>query len=70
MVGCAKCQKSKADRHSGLTKLVPMSTEERPFKVIVVDFIGELPQSEGFHTILIVTDRFTKVQYYILAKTT
>jgi len=35
-----------------------------------MDFIGELPESEGFNTILVVTDRFTKVQYYIPAKTT
>jgi len=35
-----------------------------------MDFIGELPESEGFNAILVVTDQFTKVQHYTPAKTT
>ena len=35
-----------------------------------MDFIGKLPESEGFHAILVVTDRFTKVQRYLPAQTT
>jgi len=35
-----------------------------------MDFVGELPGSEGFNAILVVTDWFTKVQLYIAAKTT
>ena len=68
VAGCVKCQKSKVDRYSRQTKLLPMPTGERPFEEIVVDFVGELPESEGFNTILVVTDRFTKVQHYIPAK--
>ena len=34
-----------------------------------MDFVGELPESEGFNAILVITDQFTKVQYYIPAKT-
>lgn len=34
-----------------------------------MDFIGELPESEGFNAILVKTDRFTKMQLYIPAKT-
>src|SRR5258706_4900792 len=70
VAGCIKCQKSKADRHSRQTKLVPMPMGERPFEEIAMDFVGELPESEGFNAILVVTDRFTKVQHYIPAKTT
>ena len=70
VAGYMKCQKSKADRHSGQTKLVLMPTRERPFEEIEMDFVGELPESEGFNTILVVTDRFTKVQHYIPAKIT
>ena len=51
-------------------KLVRMPTGERPFVEIAIDFVGELPESEGFNAILVVTDRFTKVQYYLPAKTT
>ena len=47
-----------------------MPTGERPFEEIGIDFVRELPESEGFHAILVVTDRFTKLQHYIPAKTT
>ena len=47
-----------------------MPTGERPFEEMVMDFVRELLESEGFNAILVVTDRFTKVQHYILAKTT
>ena len=49
--------------------MVPMPTGERPFEEIVMHFVGELPESEGFNGILVVTDRFTKVQHYLPAKT-
>ena len=65
-----KCQKSKADRHSRQTKLIPMPITKRPLGEIAMDFITELPETEGFNTILVVTDWFTKVQNYIPAKTT
>ena len=35
-----------------------------------MDFVGELPESEAFYAILVVTGQFTKVQHYIPAKTT
>ena len=35
-----------------------------------MDFVGELPESEGFDGILLVTDRFTKVQHFLAGKTT
>ena len=47
-----------------------MPTGERPCEEIAMDFVGELPQSEGCNTILVVTDRFTKVQHYRPAQTT
>ena len=56
VAGCIRCQKAKVDRHSRQTKLVLMPTGERPFEEIAMDFIGELPKSEGFNTILVVTD--------------
>ena len=59
VAGYVKYQKSKVDRHSRQTKLVPMPTGERPFEGIAMDFVGELPESEGFNAILVVTDRCT-----------
>ena len=70
VAGCVKCQKSEAGRHSRQTKLLPMPTGERPFEEIAIDFVRELPESGGFHAILVVTDLFTKVLHYVPAKTT
>ena len=47
-----------------------MPTGERPFEEIAMNFKEELPESEVFNAILVVTDWLTKVQHYILAKTT
>ena len=33
-----------------------------------MDFIGELPESDGYNAILVITDRFMKMQHYIPAK--
>ena len=46
-----------------------MATGEQPLEEIAMDFVGGLPESKRFNAILVITDRFTKVQYYILAKT-
>ena len=59
---CQKCQHSKSDCYAHQTNLMPMPTSSRPWEEIAMDFIGELPESEGFNTILVITDRFTKMQ--------
>ena len=46
-----------------------MPTGERAFEEIAMNFVGELPESEGFNAILVVTDRFTKVLHYLPART-
>ena len=70
VAGSVKYQKIKADSHGRQTKLVPMPIGECHFEEIVIDFVRELPELEGFNAILAVTDQFTKVQNYIAAKTT
>ena len=70
VAGCVKYQKRKAVKHSRQTKLVLIPIGERFFEEIATDFVGELLESEGFNAILLVVDRFTKIQYYIAAKTT
>ena len=70
MAGCVKCEKSKVDRHRRQTKLVPIPTEECLFEEVAIDFLRELPESQGFNTILVVTNQCTKVQHYAPAKRT
>ena len=47
-----------------------MPTRTIPFQEITMDFVDELPDSEGFNAILVITDRCTEMQIYIPAKTT
>ena len=61
---------NKVDHHIKQTKSISMLTRNRPFKEIAIDFVGELPESEGFNVILVITDQFTKVQHHIPVRTT
>lgn len=47
-----------------------MTTAERPVEEIGMDFVSELLELEDFNAILVVTDRLTKVLYYVAATTT
>ena len=47
-----------------------MPIAECLFKEIEMDFVGELPESDDFNTIPVVTDWFINVQHYFLPKTT
>ena len=61
---------AKADRHSKATQLLPMPTGVQPWEEISMDFVGDLPKSEGFNMILVITNRFMKMQRYIPARNT
>ena len=44
-----------------------MPTSTKPWQEIAMDFVGELPESEGYNAILVITNRFSKMQHYIPA---
>jgi len=56
--GCASCQANKINTHRQNLHLVPITTntDAKPFKVIAMDFIVKLPKSQGYNTILTITD--------------
>ncbi len=56
--GCALCQANKINTHHQKPHLVPITTntEAEPFEVIAMDFIVKLPESQGYDTILTITD--------------
>ena len=58
---------NKSDHHAKQTKSIPMLTGNQLFEEIAMDFVGELPELEGYYAMLVVMDRFTKVQHYIPA---
>jgi len=46
-------------------KLMPNAIPEKPWSHISVDFINKLPLAQGYDTILVVCDRFSKMAYFI-----
>ena len=66
---CDICQKSKPRRHAPIGLLQPIPIPSRPFEVITIDFIPELPDSNGFDNVLVVVDKLTKFGIFIRCTT-
>jgi len=62
---CDTCQRTKAVRHAPYVLLQPNEVPEKPWKSISMDFITDLPKSEGYDAILVVIDRLTKMSHFI-----
>ena len=62
---CTSCGRAKAPRHRpyGLLKQLPIPA--RPWHSISMDFIEQLPSSDGFTSILIVVDHLSKQGIFI-----
>ncbi len=58
--GCEKCAISKSPRYLPAGKLLPLPVPNRPWSHLGVDFVTDLPVSEGNTCILVVVDRFSK----------
>ena len=56
--GCANCQRNKVNTHPKKAPLSPITPKQEalPFQTIAMDFIVKLPESEGFDSILTITD--------------
>jgi len=62
---CEICCKSKVPKHKPYGLLSPLSTPNRPWSDISIDFIVELPKSRDMTTLMVVVDRFTKFAHAI-----
>ncbi len=58
--GCSDCVVSKSPRHLPSGKLLPLPVPTRPWSHLGVDFITDLPPSNGNTCILVIVDRFSK----------
>ncbi|KAL0177834.1 hypothetical protein M9458_026728, partial [Cirrhinus mrigala] len=58
--GCQECAMSKTPRHLPSGKLHPLPIPWRPWSHLGVDFVTDLPPSEGNTCILVTVDRFSK----------
>jgi len=58
---CDICCRAKSSRHKPYGFLHPLEISDRPWSSISMDFITDLPNSEGYNCILVVVDRLTKM---------
>jgi len=65
---CPECQQNKASRHQPYGLSSPLELPYAPWQSIVMDFITELPVSEGCDQLWVVIDRFTKMVHFIPLK--
>ncbi|XDV53693.1 hypothetical protein PO909_022129 [Leuciscus waleckii] len=62
---CTTCNVVKASHLRPAGLLQPLPVPQRPWSHIAVDFVSDLPLSQGFTTILSVVDRFSKACRFI-----
>ncbi len=69
--GCAECQRNKINTQHTKAPLQPIfpQPEAMPFETVALDFITKLPKSQGYNSILTVTDHdCSKVAIFIPCK--
>jgi len=65
MDGCDACQRYKNQSKAPAGKLMPNAIPEKPWSYILIDFITKLPLAQGYNTILVVCDCFSKMAHFI-----
>lgn len=66
---CDTCQKVKIRRHLPYGLLQPIPIPSQPFEVVSMDFIPELPESNGYNNILVIVDKLTKYAVFVPTST-
>ena len=57
IAGCATCQQIKFNTHPTSPLILPIkSTATRPFSLVTTDFITDLPEINGFDSVMVVVD--------------
>lgn len=62
---CLVCQQDKVENRQPAGLLEPLPVPDHPWHTVTLDFISALPKSEGFGSIMVVVDRFSKYGTFI-----
>jgi hypothetical protein len=62
---CDLCSRAKVPRHRKHGQLAPLPVPKSPWKDISCDFVVDLPLSNGYDSLLVFVDRFTKMCHLV-----
>ena len=62
---CPDCQRDKSRRHRRYGLLSPLELPHAPWQSTAMDFITDLPRSNGCTELWVVIDRFSKMAHFI-----
>ncbi|KAI5615887.1 hypothetical protein C0J50_8736 [Silurus asotus] len=62
---CPSCTTANVPRHLPVGKLMPLPVPQHPWSHLGIDFVRDLPQSEGNTCVLVVVDRFSKACRFV-----
>ena len=65
---CATCQQAKSERCHPAGLLQPLPVPDGAWQDLTMDFVEGLSKSEGFDTIMVVVDRFSKYAHFFALK--
>lgn len=65
---CLECQRNKSPRHAPAGFLQPLELRYSPWQAVAMDFITDLPESDGCDSIWVMVDPFTKMAHFIPLK--
>ena len=60
MKNCETCIRNKPTRHPPYGKMQSADAPSRPWQWITINFITQLPESEGYDSIQVITDQLMK----------
>ena len=62
---CPICQQIKHKRHPSYGILQPIPIPDKPFEVVTMDLITDLPESNGYNAIYVIVCKLTKYAFFI-----
>jgi transposase InsO family protein len=62
---CETCARNKPTNHRRYGQLHPLPIPEAPWNSVSMDYIVELPNSQGYNAIYVCVDRLTKMAHFI-----
>jgi len=65
VTGCNMCQQMKNRPQQPFGPLMPNKVSNGPWKIISMDLITQLPESNSYNAICVIVDRLTKRAYFI-----